>query len=82
MRTHSGNLSLAQKAIKKKKTVKGITGFSPLAECVNLVDGVPVDYMHAILESIMCQLMKLWFESKNHRKPYYPKRTLMTLTNC
>ena len=53
------------------KAVKGIKGVLPLAKYVDLVDGVPVDYMHCVLKGIMGKLMNLWFASKNHRKPYY-----------
>ena len=76
MRTHKKIIEQVQRAIVTNKPVKGIKGVSPLAKYVDLVDGMPVDYMHCVLEGIMDKLMNLWFASKNHRKPYYLNRKI------
>jgi hypothetical protein len=38
-----------------------------------LPDQVLVDYMHASLEGTLKQLLNLWFDTKNHNKPFYLK---------
>jgi len=47
---------------------RGVMAISPLADNLNLVDAIPVNYMHAILEGIMKKLMELLFNSKSHGK--------------
>ena len=47
-------------------SVYGIVGVSPLANILNLVDGIPIDDMHCAYEGIVKRLMSLWFESSNH----------------
>ena len=42
-----------------------------MASIVNLVDSVPIDYMHAVLEGVTCTLLNAWFLSCNHGEPYY-----------
>ena len=70
-RTHEQNKSLARKAIRLRKVIKGIKGKSPLEQYVDLVNCIPIDYMHCVLEGTVDRLMKLWFDSQNHRKAYY-----------
>jgi len=62
---------LGEKAIKCGRPIKGVKGISPLADCLDLVECNPVDYMHAVLKGIMGRLMYLWFDTKNHRQSYY-----------
>ena len=50
MRTHKSIVSSSQKAIQDGRPHKGVKGISPLAPCIDLVDSIPVDYMHAVLE--------------------------------
>ena len=71
LRTHSSIESLAHRATTCGRAIKGIKGISPLRDCLDLVDSIPIDYMHAVLEGVLGRLMSLWFDSKNHRKPYY-----------
>ena len=70
-RTHQQNKLLARKAIRCHKAIKGIKGISPLEQYVDLVDSIPIDYMHCALEGVVKRLMTLWFEPKNHSKVYY-----------
>ena len=82
MRTHDQIRSFAQEAIECGKPKKGIKCISPLADYLNLVDSVPVDYMHAILEGVMSKLMNLWFQSSNCRKPYYLNKRKLRAIDC
>jgi len=46
------------------KPINDIKCISPLADYLDLVDSIPVDYVHAILEGVTSKLTSLWFESK------------------
>lgn len=70
-RTHQQIKSLAQRAIRHRRAIKGVKGLSPLEPYVDLVQCIPIDYMHCVLEGTVKRLMTLWFKSKNHRKTYY-----------
>ena len=62
-RTHAEVLSAAKEAEAKHCTVKGILGVSHLSTLLDVVDAVPVDYMHCCLEGVMRSL-KLIFPWK------------------
>lgn len=66
-RTHEA----AAAAHRSNCAVDGVKGLSPLAQYVDLVVSIPVDYMHAVLEGVVKMLMKTWFDSKHHRGPQY-----------
>lgn len=40
------------------------------------MDAVPIDYMHAVLEGVVKWLLRAWFDSENHSKPFYLRRGL------
>lgn len=44
---------------------------TPFSSTLDVVNCIPVDYMHAVLEGVTQWLMKSWFDSKQHSKPYY-----------
>ena len=44
---------------------------SVLADDIQLPECVPIDYVHAVLEGVFKSLMKTWFDSSNHRMPFY-----------
>jgi len=71
LRNHESVVSAAIEASRSGTTINGVMRVSPLTPCLNLVDGVPIDYMHAVLEGVLGRLMTLWFNSHNHREPYY-----------
>ncbi|XP_062509535.1 uncharacterized protein LOC134185694 [Corticium candelabrum] len=52
-------------------TVYGVKGKAVLSDLLQIPEDVPVDYMHAILEGVVPQLLQLWFSSENHSKDYY-----------
>ena len=76
LRTHASVLRNAQKAESSHSVVKGIYGNSVLSTCLDVVDGVPIDYMHCILEGVTKWLLHSWLNSRNHREPYYLGRKL------
>ena len=80
-RTHEGVVKAAYKAIRTQSCVKGIRNLSPLAGVIDLVNGVPVDYMHAVLEGVVRLLLNLWFNSTQHREAYYLRGQLTNIDN-
>lgn len=75
-RTQRSVITSAEEAERSGDFVQGIKGRSILTRCLDIVDGIPVDYMHAVLEGITKWLLRAWFESSNHREPYYIKHHL------
>ena len=78
-RTHRSVLAAARLAEVKEEAVIGIKGFSPLSKAINLVDDVPVDYMHAVLEGVTRRFLKYWFLSKYHSCAFYLGPKLKTI---
>ena len=71
MRTHINILHDAKLAESNQLPVNGVKGVSPLSSILNLVNQIPLDYMHCVLQGVIKGLMHLWFDSCNHEKPYY-----------
>ena len=68
------NLEVLNAAVLAERThtpVQGVYGTSALANIIDLVNSVPVDYMHCVLEGVTRWLTNAWFDSKNHNKPFY-----------
>lgn len=61
----------AQKAEAKGIPVCGIKGTSVLASTLDRADGIPINYMHAVLEGVTKWLLHAWFKSQNHREAFY-----------
>ncbi len=76
LRTHASILDAAQQAERLGVVVHSIKGTSVLAKTIDLVDGIPIDYMHAVLEGVTRRLLHAWFDSENHREPFYLGRYL------
>ena len=74
-RTHESIMLAAEEAEASGHTVDGIKGISVLAYSLDLVDGIPVDYMHAVLEGVTRWLLHAWFNSENHREAFYLGRS-------
>lgn len=70
-RTHTEILQAASEAIRSHTSVMGVYGLSPLASTVDLVNSIPIDYMHCVLEGVTKWLMNAWFDSKHHAEVYY-----------
>ena len=58
-------------AVRTGTVINGVIGISPLTESLDLVDSIPVDYMHPVLEGVTRMLINLWFNSSNHKSPFY-----------
>ena len=71
LRTNASVVKAAEDAIESGGVVEGIKGKSVLSGVVDLVDSIPVDYMHCVLEGVTKWLMEKWFASCNHRSPFY-----------
>ena len=69
--THAGVLSTEWHAGHTKSSVQGIYGTSSLAYITDLVNSIPVDYMHCVLEGVTRWLMNSWFDSKHYVRPYF-----------
>lgn len=69
--TNASVLDAAKIAERTNTTVEGIMGMSPFTSTLDLVNSIPTDYMHAVLEGVVCMLMKFWFDSSNHSQPFY-----------
>ena len=70
-RTHTTVLAAAKVAEYTGAVVNGIMGTSPLASTLDLVNSIPIDYMHSVLEGVVRMLLKFWFDSTNHSQPFY-----------
>ncbi len=75
-RTHATVITAAEAAESTNEPVLGVKGMSSLARSLDLVASIPVDYMHAVLEGVTKRLINSWFNSANHRQPYYLGRSL------
>ncbi len=70
-RTSQKMMEWAKTAERENRSVRGVKGESILSQVLQLPECIPIDYMHAILEGVFKRLMKCWFDSSNHGKPYY-----------
>lgn len=69
-RTEQDMIESAAKAEAQGSAVFGIKGHSVLYGVISLPYGVPIDYMHCLLEGAVKSLMTFWFDSKYHDQPY------------
>ena len=70
-RTHADILKCSKQAKQRDCCVLGIKGESPLAAHIDLVECIPIDYMHAVLEGVTKQFLSLCLNSKNHKCSFY-----------
>lgn len=82
LRTNDSVLKSAVKAEAEKVIVDGIKGKSVLTNVIDLVAGVPVDYMHCVLEGVMKWLVEKWFSTSSHGSPYYIGRKVKAVDSC
>ena len=78
--SHTTVLAAAKVAEETGAAVEGIMGTSPLASTLDLVNSIPIDYMHSVLEGVVRMLLKFWFDSTNHSQPFYLGRHIMNWT--
>ena len=79
LQTHVQVQRCAAQAASSGKPVFGIKGPSPLAKYIDVVNSIPVDYMHAVLEGVCKQIMMSWFNSKNHKCSFYLGRKVQDI---
>ena len=60
----------ASEAKGSTEPVFGVKGVSVLFGYLNIPYGIPIDYMHAVLEGVVKALLKCWFGSESHSRPY------------
>lgn len=70
-RTHHSVVTAALEAEAGGEPVNGVIRSSPLTSILDLVDSIPVDYMHAVLEGVTRLLLNSWFLTCNHGEPFY-----------
>lgn len=75
-RTNNSVKIAGEEAVNHKCIVDGIKGKSVLTDVVDLVTGIPIDYMHCVLEGVTKWLVEKWFASFNHGSPYYIGRLI------
>ena len=63
LRTHTSIVSDGIEAQEVGEAVNGIKGRSSLESIVDLVNGIPVDYMHCVLEGVTKKLLDMWITS-------------------
>ena len=76
-RTHKSVMDAAQQAERSGVRVRRIKGISVLSKILDLVDGILIDYVHAVLEGVTRWLLHAWFNSENHRQPFYLGRCIL-----
>ena len=69
-RTEQDIIESAAKAEAQGSAVFGIKGHSVLYGVISLPYGIPIDYMHSVLEGVVKSLMVFWFDPKYHDQPY------------
>ncbi|XP_075749313.1 uncharacterized protein LOC142814438 [Rhipicephalus microplus] len=64
-RSHGRVIEAMRKTQEQEKAVEGFKGPSPLVRLrsLDLVWGLPPDYMHCVLEAVTRQLMELWLSA-------------------
>ena len=65
MHTHRAVVAAAKEAERREEAVQGIISTSPMTSIIDLVDCIPVDYMHVVL-GVTRTLLNAWFVSCNH----------------
>ena len=72
----------AAKAEETGKAQYGVKGHSILVKYIEFPSCVPIDYLHSILEGVFKQIMKRFFDSKYHDKPYSLRKHMHVIEKC
>lgn len=72
-RSHKRMITDIQKSLETGRTINGIKGLCPMVGFKNfdLVRSFVIDYMHAIPLGVVKNLISFWWDSENHKKPFY-----------
>ncbi|CAI8020857.1 hypothetical protein GBAR_LOCUS12434 [Geodia barretti] len=78
LRSHSQHTKYAMEAEATSQVVYGVKGKSILHNLpeFDIINNNPVDYMHCVLLGVVRTLISLWFDSKNHKEPWYIGRRI------
>jgi hypothetical protein len=78
LRSHSQHTKYAMEAEATSQAVYGVKGRSILHNLpeFDIINNNPVDYMHCVLLGVVRTLISLWFDSKNHKEPWYIGRSI------
>ena len=79
IRSHEQMMKWANEAEREQIAKYGVKGFSVLSNHLKFPACIPIDYMHSILEGVFKQLMKLWFGSSFHSKPFSLRKHVRTI---
>ena len=79
VRSHEQMMKWASEAEREQIAKYGVKGFSVLSSHLKFPACIPIDYMHSILEGVFKQLMKLWFGSSFHSKPFSLRKHVHTI---
>ena len=71
MRTNTSIIRAGREAEVRQCIVDGIKSNSILTDAVDLVKGIPIDYMHCVLEGVTKWLVEKWLHSSNHKANCY-----------
>ena len=70
-RTHANVAAAASLVERTGSCVHGVFSTLPFMSTLDIVNSIPVDYMHAVLEGVSRLLIGSWFDSKHHAQPCY-----------
>ena len=73
--THDSIVQSGKQVLRDGIAVDGVLGVSPLADILDLVACIPIDYMHCCLEGIVKMLLHFLTDSSNYSQPYYELHT-------
>lgn len=81
LRNSTDTLKQMKEANTLNKTVFGVKGISVLISIpkFNLSFGLPVDIMHGVFLGVAKTMAEMWFDSKNHKKPFYIGKKIRTI---
>ncbi len=71
LRTDTSIQQAASLAQSSGAVIDGVKGKSALSGFISLVRGIPIDYMHSVLEGIVKWMLDVWVVPSSHRNAYY-----------
>lgn len=71
LRTDRSIEQAASRAERSGTAVDSVKGKSVLSGFISLVRGIPIDYMHSVLEGIIQWMLEAWVAPSSHREAYY-----------
>ena len=78
---HDSIVQSGEQVLRDGISVDGVLVVSPLADTLDLVACIPINYMHCCLEGIAKMLLQFWTDSSNHSQPYYFGQQVVEVDN-